>query len=258
MNLFLQRIETGPVLAPGVSAGSIPDGPYRYSIDSGYIIFRGPTGLRVLVDTGCPFNIGHPGSDTIRIAGVDRRLHEQMGSFTIERISEGLRQPIDILLGMDGLSVRPVVIDGKRQEITFGRSEPVWPKLPGSHIPTFPGAILGSPFVALTIAGARRLALLDTGAMVTYVPRRDLVGARLIERGVHDFFPGYGDFNVDIYEAEASIDGHSLALRVATLPPGIPPGEHMTILGNQLTEHAVLALDCGGADPAMRYQLHAD
>ncbi len=160
--------------------------------------------------------------------------------------------PFDRLLGMDELGLAPFRIDLPGRRLELGTPHVA---VDGSFAVT---SSAGVPRLAVRTAGRELLALLDTGAPITYLP------AEVLPTGppcghYEDFLPGFGiPFRTGLYRVELEVGGRRIRTPAGTLPAGIQTTLEAFgakgILGMPVLRRVALSLDleggigCWGAD----------
>jgi len=158
-------------------------------------------------------------------------------------VSDELGVVVHRLIGCTEIASAPLCIDWPARTITWGdsRRDTVGVKVPLRMSP------LGVPLIPLDTQTGYALAVLDTGAALSYCPPEYVEGLRPHRRD-EDFLPGYGRFEVDIHMADIEVMGVPLSLEVAVLPPLLRTALAMIapdgwILGAALFRDRVVTLD---------------
>jgi hypothetical protein len=173
-------------------------------------------GRRVLVDTGSPVTFGRV--DRLSIAGEARPIVTGVLGFTVETAAEHIRKlpgvapdfDVDVLLGTDLLWGHDLVLDFPGRTLSI--SPTVRPE----------GAARCSSRTRfliedLVVGGQGLLALVDTGAPVSYLSTRHTEGFP-VSGWARDFFHGGGDFQVPL-----RLVRHTFRGRRAEAPFAEPP-----------------------------------
>lgn len=234
----------------------LPTGTYEFRWVNDHIVFNSPKGDQILVDTGAPVNVGHPGTQKLQIGDRQANVYSAMGAFNIPTIREGVGAKIDLLLGIDGLALHTVVIDDEKRIITFGEESAFtgWRWFPTTRK-------YGTTVRTARVFSKLFPVFLDTGsAGITYVHPETVAGLPVLEEK-HDFFPGYGNFTTPVYRVPIGIDDLTMTLRCGVLPEGLSStllgvGEaKRIILGNEILKYADLGLDYTTVgEPAIWYR----
>ena len=78
-------------------------------------------------------------------------------------------------------------------------------------------SFMGIPVVSISVNGRDVKAFVDTGAKISYL-NPDLLAGLPVEETVHDFYPGVGEFDVDVSSASCVLNGLPLKARFGRLP----------------------------------------
>lgn len=125
-------------------------------------------------------------------------------------VAEQLGQPVRWLVGTATLSRDRVLLDWTGRRMVVGGEA-----LPGETIPLVPHAGLFQ--VAVKGAHGSALAFLDTGAHLSYAPSAAVRGLIPVGRE-RDFYPMFGEFDVDVYELAIRVGRRRIRGRFGVLP----------------------------------------
>lgn len=222
----------------------------------------------ILVDTGSPVTIERQGQSLSDMLGglmaslgmgndLQSQVLGQLGSVRGQALAAGLGlaegQPlIDLdevsrkvgvrvkkLLGTDGMSNGPMLIDYAGGRIEFGRTaDDAAFELPCRML-------AGIPVVTITIAGAERQMFIDTGAPTSYISS-SMTRGMAAAGTIRDFHPRVGDFDVKLFELETTIASWSGQIAYGNLPPALAEYEKVGcdgIIGYDLFSRFAVTLD---------------
>ncbi|MDG2409225.1 MAG: hypothetical protein P8M53_09490 [Pirellulales bacterium] len=183
-----------------------------------------------MFDTGSPSSFGTTGA--LSIDGKELKIPAAYMGMDAEQLSEFADHPTSGLLGADVLNQFDVLIDIEQHRITFSKDEI---SFEGTSLAL--DAFMGIPLLDAQIGGATYRMFFDTGAQVSYFQHRSLSSfppAGLLR----DFYPGYGQFEAETYQVEATIGGQTMLLRCGGLPKmlaaGLVMGGAKGIIGNEI------------------------
>lgn len=196
-------------------------------VDGHVILLLGRT--RTLVDTGSPVTLGR--QRAWEFLGAPRQLATRLGPVTMDGLSTAVGTRIDVLLGTDLLSECAFDIDWSLRRVTFADpSNGV-----GHAVPlTTP---LGVPVATGEFGGETRRFVVDTGAVVSFLPRERLEGLRRIgsRRDFH-VYPTIETFDTPLYQAPLMLAGDTIDLQWGELPDALAPVQLIAtgIVGTEL------------------------
>lgn len=109
-------------------------------------------------------------------------------------------------------------------------------------------SFMGIPVVSISVNGRDVKAFVDTGAKISYL-NPDLLAGLPVEETVHDFYPGVGEFDVDVSSASCVLNGLPLKARFGRLPVllqmTLMMGGVDGILGHDLLDAYDVSIDHG-------------
>ncbi len=210
-------------------------------IRSGHILLRGGRGRLALLDTGSPVSIGR-GAE-YRVAGQVFNPSTAMQS-VLDAAGTHIGRSVDWLLGHDFFASNRVIIDWPaRQARILGAHDPV-PQ--GLAIPI--ELLMGVPVVTGRSSTGNVRAVIDSGASLSYVPAAVVQG--LTPTGKRsDFYPGFGEFETDVWRVRAEIGGRRMTVSAGILPPmlqmmfGVMLGADGWIVGSDFFRNRVMLVD---------------
>jgi hypothetical protein len=165
--------------------------------ENDHLLRRGPEGIE-LIDTGSPISMPAP-EEAIRAVHPDLRR----------------------LVGMDELSRGPLIIDWTDGLVR----QPADPSEIDTPVATAPLTLMmGIP--SIEIRHARRaadrdqpsMALIDTGAPISYAPRQAVEGLMPVGEA-SDFLPMFGEFTTPLHRVRIEALGEERTILVGVLPP---------------------------------------
>lgn len=213
--------ENGRVIHLAAFQTTLPDPHTNPSEDSdntrpmvvrnGHMMIRGGQGRLALLDTGSPVSVGRGAAYTV--AGRSWNPATAMQP-VLDAAGQHIGRRLDWLFGHDFFAANPVLIDwpGRRVHILSPNAGP----LRGRTIPL--ELVMGVPVVTGRSALGPVRAVIGSSAALSYVPSNVVEG--LAPAGKHrDFFPGFGEFETDMWRVRTEIGGRSLILSAGILPP---------------------------------------
>lgn len=166
-----------------------------------------------LIDTGSPLSFSATGE--IEVDGECIAVNTGLMGVDANYVSEKVGQEATGLIGMDILGQRTVKIDYPNQTICFNYEGEVGEELPSS-------VFQGSPCIELNIEGQQCLMVLDTGAPISYAPRKVTAGKTPTD-SVEDFNPMMpGDvFTTPLYQLQTCVAGKEYSFTYGVLPQAL-------------------------------------
>ncbi len=118
------------------------------------------------------------------------------------------------LFGHDFFAANRVLIDWPARQLhLLDRNQP---QQDGVAIPI--ELVMGVPVVTGRSSRGVVRAVIDSGASISYVPAALVEGLTPIGRR-RDFYPGFGEFETDVWRVRAEIGGRRLTIQAGVLPP---------------------------------------
>ena len=185
---------------------------------------------RFLVDTGSPTSFARDGKITFGGKTVDVST-SAMGMLDADVLSGYVGMELDGLIGMDVLGEYCLTFAGNRLLV----EEADMPEDEFVMLQT--ASFMGIPVVTINIRGRDVRAFVDTGAKISYLNPAFIDGLP-VEETVHDFYPGMGEFDVDVSIASCILGGLPLKAKFGRLP-----------------ERLQMTLMTGGADGLLGHDL---
>lgn len=211
---------------------------------------------RFLVDTGSPTSFSRNGCISFGGEVVDVS-NSAMGMLDADTLSRYIGTRLDGLIGMDILG---------RNRLTF-----VWDKIFVEHVigengndnqmySSYPlrdssvitldtETFMGIPVVRANVNKQSVRMFVDSGAKISYLNSKYLVNIP-IEESLHDFYPGVGEFDVDVSSVWCDLNGWPFQAKFGRLPPILQMtlmlGGVDGILGHDLFSSYTIRIDCGG------------
>jgi hypothetical protein len=156
----------------------------------------------------------------------------------------GPHREVQWLFGHDFFAANRIVIDWRaRQARILGGAEPA-PQ--GLAIPI--EIVMGVPVVTGRSSRGRVRAVIDSGASLSYVPADVVQGLTPIGKR-SDFYPGFGEFETDVWRVRAEIGGRRIIISAGILPPmlqmmfGLILGADGWIVGSDFFRNRVTVID---------------
>jgi Ca-activated chloride channel family protein len=196
-------------------------------------------GKRILLDTGSPFSIGN--GATLDILGQRFTPGSALG-MTTDKLSMWMKTEIDALLGCDILSQFVVSIDWWQSTLTFAARGT---SFAGTELSA--ELLMGTPVLEFGSPNGRTRGIFDTGAKLCYVPWNATTNKTPINH-THDFLPGFGTFESDVYELQFEFARHSFLANCGILPDSAAKMLHgMTgiewVIGTDLLRQGIIGID---------------
>ena len=176
---------------------------------SGHLLLE-TVGGRYVIDTGSPASFARGGE--IYFAGRTSDVPTSyMGMLDSDTLSGYIGAKVDGLIGMDILGGfcltffknRLIIDDSDKMEEGF------------VSLPT--DSFMGIPVVTVNVGGREVKVFIDSGAKISYL-NPNLIEDLPEEETVHDFYPGIGEFDVNVSTAPCSLASFSLRARFGRLP----------------------------------------
>ena len=107
---------------------------------------------------------------------------------------------------------------------------------------------MGVPAVTGRSSSGRVRAVIDSGASLSYVPADVVQGLTPIGKR-SDFYPGFGEFETDVWRVRAEIGGRRITISAGILPPmlqmmfGLILGADGWIVGSDFFRNRVIVVD---------------
>jgi len=202
----------------------------------GHILLPHGTGT-ALVDTGSPFSFS---SVPLAFGGRQYNLPKEFMGMTPQTISELSGLEIDTLIGCDILSNHSIRIRWREQCLDIDVEEN-----PSEESILSPMRTLsGCPIFPLTIENRSTLAILDTGAHLSYISP-DFVSGKAASGQKADFHPLTGHFTVNTWMLQTSLGGRNLTVEYGVLEgelqflvaSAMMLADASAIIGTELLEH---------------------
>lgn len=173
----------------------------------GHILFE-VTDQVVLLDTGCGESLG---GSPLHFLGEERRLAPNLGPITCDQLGTFIGTKIDVLMGVDLIGLNDLRLDQSAETLTWGRLG----QKPENTISC--DSFLGAPVVDFEVAGVKKKAVFDTGAVTTFVDAAAVHGQPNVgER--EDFFPTHGHFTTQLFSLPVSLAGKEMAISCGQMP----------------------------------------
>ena len=212
----------------------IPGVKLKISANDHFIVTN--NGKRILVDTGCPYDINERNMQ--RIPALRQHL---------KGACEPLNTHIDEFWGMEFLEQHKVLFDYQKETLTVADPND---NLTVDHpVAEFP--ISGLPeriFFNIAIEGVVRKMIFDTGAAIANYLTEPIVNTEKYLRTVTDFHPMLGYYDVDLYEHSVKIGGETVGVPFGVQPKIIDQDVRRSnafgVIGIGLYEKFQVLVDC--------------
>jgi len=165
---------------------------------------------RVLIDSGAPLSIGH--NPSFNLGSQRFPLQKDFMGFDVDDFSRLTGMRISVVLGADILNAFDYVIDLKNEELLISTDSI-----------DFRGNILksdyfqGVPIISAKIDKRNVKLFFDTGAKLSYIKSSIAPDYPVVGQDT-DFYPGFGEFQVETHKVPLLVAGHSLHQEMGILP----------------------------------------
>ncbi len=210
-------------------------------VRQGHIFIRGGHGRLALLDTGSPVSIGR-GAE-YRVADRSWNPSTAMKS-VLDTAGEHIGRSVEWLFGHDFFADNRVVIDwpGKQAHILARAA-----RVPdGVSIPI--ELLMGVPVVTGRSGNGAVRVVIDSGASLSYVPAAIVEGFTPVGKR-KDFYPGFGEFETDVWRVPVELGGRRFRISAGVLPPmlqmmfGLILGPDGWIIGSDFFRNRVIVID---------------
>ena len=154
---------------------------------------------RLIIDTGSPVSLGP--DIAVQLLGCAVQLNSTIGNYAWAQIQESLPFDAAGLIGIDAFSESSLGFDLTNNTLAL-LEMPV----EGNHEPF----IMGSPVVRCQIGEENLLAVLDTGAGISYLRNAQLAAFGKPLGRTRDFHPMLGEFEVDTVDCSVMVGNQSV------------------------------------------------
>lgn len=176
-----------------------------------------------LIDTGAPTSFGD--AKSIMLNDRNFSIVESYCGLTADSLSEFVGVKCSGLLGGDILGFFDHIFDIPKLKLTTSHLELSHQSL---SIPLT--KFMGIPIVTAQIGNKLYRMFFDTGAQISYL-QNDFLKSYPSAGEVSDFYPGYGRFQTDTFQAPVLIGGITFSMRFGCLPGLL--GATLTVAGVQ-------------------------
>ena len=191
--------------------GNDSDSTRPLVVREGHMLIRGGRGRLALLDTGSPVSIGR--GQEYRVAGQAWNPSTTMHA-VLDAAGTHLGRPVEWLFGHDFFAANRVLIDWPAGQVHL--LERNHAEQDGISIPI--ELVMGVPVVMGRSSRGVVRAVIDSGASISYVPAALVEGLTPVGRR-KDFYPGFGEFETDVWRVRAEIGGRRLTIQAGVLPP---------------------------------------
>lgn len=182
---------------------------YALQIRNGHLLFV-VDGEPTLLDTGVPVSFGKEG-DWYFMNETHHLAADYLG-VTPELIASQIHTSVDRVVGCDILKKFHVTLNVAEGRLHFSEDA----LYNYDHSVTMQ-EFMGVPFTSVDVAGENSEMFIDSGAQLSYVSQKLAAGFPKVGRQ-KDFYPGFGEFETDVFQVEMTLDGHKFSLRCGQLP----------------------------------------
>ena len=163
-----------------------------------------------LLDTGAPMTFGNV--NTLHIGNTRFDVPNNYMGLNASQLSEFVGHTTVGIIGTDILNQFNIIIDTKNEIATFTNDT----------IPLEGNALeideyMGIPIIIAKINGENRKMFFDTGAQISYFQNKSINNFPAIGEFT-DFYPGFGQFQTNLYMVDAVIGTEEYKLRCGQLP----------------------------------------
>jgi hypothetical protein len=166
-----------------------------------------------LIDTGSPHDIGRGRALTLlgkMWMPPSRQVH------VLEAVSNHLGRHVEWLLGHDTLAACRLLLDWSGELAVFSMTG-----LECAAATSIPIELqAGVPLVALDWSAGTALAVLDSGAALSYAPEAAVRGTDP-QRRVWDFYPMLGPFETDVWRIPVVVGTRKVQMQAGVLPEAL-------------------------------------
>jgi hypothetical protein len=189
-----------------------------------------------LLDTGAPSSFSN--QSEITIEDMSFNLSPEYMGLNTEKLTNLVNVNISGLLGADVLNNFDYIIDVGSSELKISKDEI---SFNGNEIDlTF---FMGIPKIEVSILDKSFQMFLDTGAQISYLQDDLLKDFEKIDT-LKDFYPGFGEFETDVYQVETKINGKVFKIKYGQLPDllglSLGMGSATGIIGNEILQNQVV------------------
>jgi len=165
---------------------------------------------KILVDTGCTNTFGNG-----KFSFLEREIipATNFTGVSIDSCSQLLGYDLDVLMGMDVLSIYKILIDYHNHQMTVSDEELILENAVRVPIKYQMGRLL----MQLSVKGEILTFALDTGAKISYI-HHSITDGEVAQETQHDFHPYIGQFDTPIFNVMASIGDSTFPVRFGNLP----------------------------------------
>lgn len=214
----------------------IPGVKLKISANDHFIVTD--NGKRILVDTGCPYDINERNMQ--RIPALRQHL---------KGACEPLNTHIDEFWGMEFLEQHKVLFDYQKETFTVADLND---NLTVDHLVAELSMHsvhgLARIIVTMNIAGVDRNILFDSGACIANYLTRAITNTEKHLREVTDFHPQIGFYDVDLYEHPVKNGSETVDVPFGFQPPEVEPSVRAAgaegVIGIGLYEKFQVLVDC--------------
>ena len=187
---------------------------YNIELIDNHVVFV-ENDLRLLLDTGSPISISN--HSTVSVFGETINPHKNiMGQTSIDDINQSIENAnVDALIGADVLHKISFSISLSNKLLELN------PVINNNEYDSFPlSNLMGIPIIFAIINGKEIKFFFDTGAKISYL-NSNFVQAQNIIKVEQDFYPGFGDFETNIYQLPLELFNQIKKFEFGVLPESL-------------------------------------
>lgn len=213
---------------------------YNIELIDNHVVFV-ENDLRLLLDTCSPISISN--HSTVSVFGETINAHKNIiGQTSIDDINQSIENAnVDALIGADVLNKVSfsLSLSNKLMELN--------PVINHNEYDSFPlSNFMGIPIIFAILNGKEINFFLDTGAKISYLNSNFVKGHNTI-KVEQDFYPGFGDFETNIYQLPLDLFNQLKKYEFGVLPQplelSLSMGGTNGIIGNNILINFDLVID---------------
>ena len=163
-----------------------------------------------LLDTGAPTTFGN--IDTLYIGNTRFDIPDNYMGLNASQLSKFVDHTTVGIIGTDVLNKFNIIVDMKNEIVSFTNDTT---SLEGNTLEIY--EYMGIPIIIAKINEKSRKMFFDTGAQISYFQNESLYSFPAIGEFT-DFYPGFGQFQTNLYMVDAVIGTEQYKLRCGQLP----------------------------------------
>ena len=223
---------------------------YELRLHDGHMMISLVEGI-FIIDTGAPTSFSRRGKLSFGGRQIDVPINA-MGMLDADTLSGYVGTRLDGLIGMDVLKKFKLTFFARSTlfvEKSGGDDNSIAPISDSSFLPLETNDFMGIPVVSMKVDKRPVRMFVDTGAKVSYLDPQMLVDFK-VEGTIHDFYPGVGEFDVDISTVWCDLNGWPFPAKFGRLPALLQMtlmfGGVDGIIGHDIFDSYTIRFECGG------------